>query len=414
MLCILPLFDDFFNKCAAIIRKPTEILGIISNLSLSAEVVQGLFTSLDLLAMAEGPVAVRSSAIHEDGASSSFAGQYATLLGVRGRDAIVNAILDCYRSFYTTQSLFERARAGIIENEAGLAILIQPLIDAECAGVCFSIDPVAQKRERIVVSSAWGLGVGVVDGIVPSDTDWLYRDKITIEKRNIVEKTTQVKISANGQEQIVPVPHETSRVACLPEAWLQRIAQFAIALENLFGRPQDVEWAVSGGQVWILQSRPITALPPELSASPPFPVSWQEGDQFHFWEPSYYRGYRCDPPLPLEIDQFAAIESIREETCRFMGVERNIIVKQFNGRPYSRPVPLEWSDADRRIRHQAWEDWQDRLFDEGRSMWDTWGPEVEKTTERLRAFDLQSAEGEALAGHQRPLIVSCYLIIVIC
>jgi hypothetical protein len=102
--------------------------------------------------------------------------------------------------------------------------------------------------------------------------------------------------------------------------------------------------------------------------------------------PAYYRGYRFDPPLPLEYDHFEVTESIREEACRFMGLERNQVMKQFNGRPYARPIPLDWSDADRRIRHQALEDWQDRLFDEGRSLWEVWGPEVERTTERLRAL----------------------------
>lgn len=376
-----------------------QIMAALSDLSFPAELSQALFNALEMIEAEKIPVAVRSSAIHEDSAKTSFAGQYATILGVHGSAAIGDAVLDCWRSYFTVQALFERARAGKFEKGEGMAILIQPLIDAECAGVCFSIDPVAQKRDRIVINSAWGLGVGVVEGSAANDTDWLYKDKFVVEKRRIVEKKTQVKLDANGHEQIVAVSNEASCAACLPEDWLQRIAQFGVALENLFGRPQDIEWAVAGGQVWILQSRPITALPPDLETTPSFPIEWRDKDQFFAWEPSYYRGYITDPPLPLEYDQFEAIESIREEACRFMGEERNIIVKQFNGRPYSRPVRLDWSDADRRLRHQAREDWRDRLFDEGRSLWDVWGPELEKTTERLRAFDLESTDGEALAEH---------------
>ena len=88
-----------------------------------------------------------------------------------------------------------------------------------------------------------------------------------------------------------------------------------------------MEWANAGGQVWILQSRPITALPSDLAESPPCPVVWEGGDQFYAWEPSYYRGYRYDPPLPLEYDHFEVIESIREEACCFMGVERKLVIK---------------------------------------------------------------------------------------
>ncbi len=376
-----------------------KIAVLLSELILPAEVSDALFGALPLIATERTAVAVRSSAVQEDSATTSFAGQYDTLLGVRGKEAIAEAVLACWRSFFNAQALAYRAHAAQLEKEDGMAILVQPLIEAECAGICYTIDPVAQKRERIVVNSAWGLGSGVVDGTVGNDTDWLYRDNFAVERRHIVEKKTHVTLGSAGQTQIQPLPSDQGRSACLPEEWLKRIAQISLALENLFGRPQEVEWAVAGGQVWILQSRPITALPPDLAKSPPFPVAWEDGDQFFAWEPAYYKGYKSDPPLPLEYDHFLVLESIREEACRFMGVERNVVQKSFNGRPYTRPIPLDWHDADRRLRHQALEDWQDRLFDEGHSLWDVWGPEVEKTTERLRAFDPCGADGVALADH---------------
>ena len=376
-----------------------KIAAVLNDLILPDEVGDALFRALPLIAADGTAVAVRSSAVQEDSAEASFAGQYDTLLGVREKEAISEAVLACWRSFFNAQALAYRAHAVQPEKEDGMAVLVQPLLEAECAGICYTIDPVAQKRERIVVSSSWGLGVGVVDGTAASDTDWLYRDNFAVERRHIVEKKTQVTLGGSGQIGIHAVPADRSRSACLPEKWLQCIAQFAMALENLFGRPQEVEWAVAGGQVWLLQSRPITALPPDLAESPPFPIAWEDGDQFYAWEPAYYRGYKSDPPLPLEYDHFLVLESIREEACRFMGVERNVVQKSFNGRPYTRPIPLDWHDADRRLRHQALEDWQDRLFDEGRSLWDVWGPEVEKTTERLRAFDPAAADGVALADH---------------
>lgn len=197
---------------------------------------RALFDALPLIATEKMAVAVRSSAIHKDSVTSSFAGQYSTILGVRGQGAIEEAVLDCWHSFFSAQALFERARTGEVEKEDGMAILIQPLVEAECAGVCFSVDPVAQKRERIVVNSAWGLGLGVVEGSVASDIDWLYRENFGIEQRHIVEKKTQVRLDASGQAQIEPVSQGYGRAACLPKAWLKRIGQFALALENLFGR----------------------------------------------------------------------------------------------------------------------------------------------------------------------------------
>lgn len=376
-----------------------QISQLLAGLSLPDEIQEPLLAALGERDLQDVPLAVRSSAVHEDGTAASFAGQYVTSLGVHGQTAVVEAVLHCWRSFYTAQAIFARAQAPILAHVRALALLIQPLIDAECAGVAFSLDPVAQTRERIVVSSAWGLGSGVAGGIVPSDTDWLYRDKLAVQKRHIVAKDRQVKLDDAGREQILPVPQEAVPAACLPEAWLRRVGQFAVASEHLFGRPQEVEWAIAGEKVWVLQSRPITALPPDLAAALPFPVDWAHGDQFHAWIPSHYRGYRSDPPLPLEYDQFLAMESIREEACRFMGLERHITLKRFNGYLYERSQPINWSDADRRLRHQAWQDWQDRLFDEGRSLWEVWGPEVELAAERLHAFDVNKAGGEALARH---------------
>jgi len=149
-----------------------------------------------------------------------------------------------------------------------MAVLIQPIVDADCAGVCFSVDPVAHKRGRIVINSAWGLGAGVANGSVPNDTDWLYRHDFSIEKRHIVVKDKQLKLDGSGQTQTQPVAEAYRRAACLPQSWLVRVAQFAIALENLFGSPQDVEWAIAGKKLWILQSRPIQREPPKDEVSP--------------------------------------------------------------------------------------------------------------------------------------------------
>jgi phosphohistidine swiveling domain-containing protein len=376
-----------------------EINALLAAWSLPPDISKPLFNALKQIAAADTLLAVRSSAIFEDGAVHSFAGQYATVLGVRGQAEVKEAVLSCWRSFYSPQALLERSRAAAPDQEDGMAVLIQPLIEAECAGVCFTVDPVAQKRERILVNSAWGLGAGVVDGSVASDIDWLYRKNFAIEKRHIVEKKSQIQLHSSGRPRIIPVPQVYSRAACLPDTWLKRIAHFAIALENLFWSAQDVEWAVADGQVWILQSRPITAIPPELSAVPPYPVEWEEGEELHAWMPGYFRSYQSDPPLPLEYDYFELLQSTYEETCRFMGVERYAIMKQINGRPYSRPEPMGWSDAERRVRHQALEEWRDRLFDEGRTPWEVWGPEVEAALARLRAFNLEQADGEALALH---------------
>jgi rifampicin phosphotransferase len=347
--------------------------------------------------MIEGKtVAVRSSATAEDQTDASYAGQYATILGVRGIDAVQEAIINCWRSFYEPQALVARAAHNSLGKEEAMAVIIQAMVDAECSGVCFSIDPVQQRRDLSVINAAWGLGLGVVDGQVVTDTMWLRRPSLEIDRREIPEKHAQIILAPDGGVQTTDILDERRKASCLPEAWARRIAQFGLAAEALSGKPQDVEWVIANQQLWILQSRPITALSPELAQTPRFPIKQKIE---HFWSLMDEYGIDRGPLLPLEQDAILVAESIREEACRFMGVDRNQETHFFNGRAYNRPLPMNSSDGDRRIRGQAIKDLNDRLHEQRLTAWDYWGPEIIRTTERLRAFDPTSADGKALAEH---------------
>jgi pyruvate,water dikinase len=152
-------------------------------------------------------------------------------LGVAGPEAIQAAIVACWRSFFSANALVARAQRDSRTGDDAMAVLIQPLIEAECAGVCFSVDSIQQRRDLILAQAAWGLGAGVVDGTVPVDTAWVRRSDFSVERRQIVEKTRRMAINRAGELQVEPVPAEQAQAACLPEPWLQRIAQFAVAAE---------------------------------------------------------------------------------------------------------------------------------------------------------------------------------------
>jgi rifampicin phosphotransferase len=344
------------------------------------------------------PVAVRSSSTAEDQAEASFAGQYMTELGVVGIAAIQAAILACWRSFYHPHALLYRAQQNMLDSHHAMGVIIQLMIDAECAGVCFSVDPVQQRRDLIVINAAWGLGVGVVDGDVASDTAWVQRSGFQVERHQVSEKSWRIGLSPGGGVKRIAVGGEQSKAACLPQSWAQRIAQFSVAAELALGQPQDVEWAIADQQVWLLQSRPITALPPELQRMPNFPVEWMnEQDSRHHWSLMEESG--AEPLPPLEQDHIRIREAMREETCRFLGADRNLEVRFFNGRAYSRPLALNLSEGDKRIRRQAMQDLQNRLHEQRLTAWDYWGPEIIRATERLRAFDATRADGDMLADH---------------
>jgi rifampicin phosphotransferase len=375
-----------------------RITSLLLDLAVPAVIKMALQDLLPQIANETTPLVVRSSATGEDGAEVSFAGQYHTVLGVFGEEALQAAILSCWRSFFSPNALVARAAHPAVGEGEGMAVLIQPLIEAECAGVCFSVDPVQQRQDRLVVNAGWGLGAGVVDGSVATDTTWLRRNDFSRQQSRIVEKPEQIIFDRERGLQRIAVPAEARRAACLPEAWLERIAQFGLAAELLLGHAQDMEWAIAADQVWILQSRPITGLPPELAHTPFFSVSWASAEEARFlWRKE--EGLWPEFMLPLEQDHLARFETAWEEASRLLGVERKLGFKYCQGRAYSRPIPIDWTAVERRIRRAAMEDLGERLQQEGRTPWDHWGPEIIKATERLHAFDDDTATGPALAEH---------------
>lgn len=374
------------------------ITDTLSDLIVPNDVLAELGQLLPAIAEAQTPLAVRSSATAEDLSGASFAGQYATVLGVRGEKALTYAIVECWRSFYTANALAERAKHGAIGGDEGMAVLIQQMIDAECAGVCFTIGPVQQNPEFMVVDAAWGLGIGAVDGAVATDVVRVRRDGLVVEDQQIVEKPEQIALDPEQGVQRVAVPEERRRAACLPESWLRRVASYALAAEVLLGRPQDVEWAIADKHVWILQSRPITTLPAEMAQIPPFPVTWEnERDRFLLWNLNY--SSRRSVPLPLEAEVSKLFNEAGVDARRIRGAHNISLMRIINGREYSSQAPSPLREGDRRIRKAVIEDRNARLRDAGTNLWEDAAPEVIAATRRLDAFDLQNADAAQLAEH---------------
>src|SRR5574338_461101 len=211
------------------------------------------------------PLAVRSSAVQEGLPEASLAGLFRASLNVTGAARLEGAVLDCWRSYLTSTS-----QGG----QGGMAILLQPLIEAECAGVCFTVDPVRLQPENLLVVSGWGLGAGVVGGSVPTDTALLRRFDLRVEKLTVANKHIAMRPASESGITPTPLPPELSNIPCLPDDWLHRIGEYGLAIEQVFGAPQDIEWAIANGQVWIHQSRPITALPVEVREAVRYPIHW--------------------------------------------------------------------------------------------------------------------------------------------
>lgn len=199
-----------------------------------------------------GPVAVRSSATAEDLPGASFAGQQDTYLDIAGIDAVLDAVQRCWASLWTDRAVAYRAAQGIEGSGVALAVVVQRMVDAASAGVLFTADPVTGRRRQAVLDAARGLGEAVVSGTVDPD--------------HFVVDTSAGRIldrRRGGQDE--------DRGFSITDTQVVELARLGDRVEESFGSPQDIEWAMdAAGHAWLTQSRPITTLYPiPVRAAPP-------------------------------------------------------------------------------------------------------------------------------------------------
>jgi pyruvate,water dikinase len=209
--------------------------------------------SADLIDLVDVPLAVRSSAISEDSREASFAGQHLTVLNVVGDDAVLVAIQRVWQSGTDEAALAYRRRMGMADDPR-MGVVVQRLVPADVAGVLFTSDPVSGASDRWVIEASWGLGEAVVAGLVSPDLYIASPSGDLLGARQGRKKVAVMPDAGGGTSQRVV---EDDRW-CLDEAAVQALAGLGAACERLFGPRQDIEWALSGGKPWLLQSRPIT------------------------------------------------------------------------------------------------------------------------------------------------------------
>lgn len=202
-------------------------------------------------------VAVRSSACAEDSDGASFAGQQETYLNVHGADEVVRRVRECWASFFSERALFYRVRKGSLAD-LGMAVVVQRQLAPEKAGVMFTIDPVRRRRDQLMIEAVWGLGETLVSGQVTPDHYVVARDG-TVKQAKVAVQPVALVPSPDGGTEVRSLEPEAGGRRVLDDDELCRLTQLGNRLQEYFGGPQDVEWAVHGGQLYLLQSRPVTA-----------------------------------------------------------------------------------------------------------------------------------------------------------
>lgn len=206
-----------------------------------------------------GPLAVRSSAVDEDGAEASFAGQHLTLLNVPSWEELSAALSEIWWSANSDSAITYRQRVGLFTRPS-VGVVVQALLDPDTAGVMFTQNPVTGADERVIEAS-WGLGEAVVAGLVIPDNYRLARSGEVLERKAGLKKLA-VRTLPQGGTVEQPVAPELVERLCLDESQLAQLSQLADRCEQVYGRARDIEWAIADGTLYLLQCRAVTRAGP--------------------------------------------------------------------------------------------------------------------------------------------------------
>ncbi|HLF74743.1 MAG TPA: PEP/pyruvate-binding domain-containing protein [Anaerolineales bacterium] len=279
------------------------------------------------------PVAVRSSATAEDLPDLSFAGQQDTYLNVVGDEQLLAAVINCWSSLWTARAIGYRIRNGIDHHEAALAVIVQEMVQSESSGVLFTANPLTGLRSEAVIDAVLGLGEALVSGQVEPDhyvVDTLHNKIIA---KTLGAKKISTRARAGGGVEVIEA--DAGAWQALSDEDIRRLAAAGGQIQEEYGFPQDIEWALADGKLYILQSRPITSL---------FPVPEVSFDPLEVWFSFGAAQGMMAPITPLGMD---AIFNLVAGAGRMFGVQmRPEEVKVFT--PAGERIWIRISDL---IRH---------------------------------------------------------------
>lgn len=358
-------------------------------------------------ALSAEAVAVRSSATAEDLPSASFAGQQESYLNVRSPEVLRDAVKRCWASLWTARAITYRMRQGIAPDAVSLAVVVQQMVEAEAAGVLFTANPTNGRRDQIVINAAWGLGEAVVGGIVTPDQWVVDKGSGQVLSQQIAEKNVMTVYGPQGTTD-QPVPEQKRRQSAISNEVVDQLVRHAVQIEEHYQTPMDIEWAVAHGKIWILQARPITALP-EQTTQPV--VTWESPIPGAKWVRRQVVEHMPDPLSPLFAELYLpALESSVADMQGAMGVPRLLreglidspMFVTVNGYAYMRmDINLHWwtlpvifpamaMGVTRMLRNAGVRYWRDEIL-----------PAYQATVDRWRSVDLsQKQDEELLAGIQ--------------
>lgn len=250
--------NEELNKASKEVRYAIENVKMPDDLKLS--IIESYHKMCELNGDDETFVAVRSSATAEDLPDASFAGQQETFLNMKGNEQVLQAVQECFSSLFTPRAIFYREEKGFDHFEVALAAVVQKMVNADQAGVMFTVNPINQDYNQMVIEGAWGLGEGVVSGTVSPDTYIVAKDTQEVLSVNVARKDTMFIKDADGVTKEIKTPEDLIEKQVLSEEMIKKLENVGQTIENHYKRPMDIEWSIENGEIYMLQARPITTL----------------------------------------------------------------------------------------------------------------------------------------------------------
>jgi len=205
-------------------------------------------------------VAVRSSATAEDLPDASFAGQQASFLNIKGDAEVVKTVQKCWASLFEARAIFYREQQKFDHFKVGIAVPVQKMVQSDVSGIMFSINPVTNDMNSIIIEAVYGLGEYIVGGVITPDHYEIDKKTLEIKNKIIVNQTHKLALRKDGGNEDTPISIEWQNIQKLWDESITPLAELSKRLEHHYGKPQDSEWAVEKGQLYIVQTRPITTI----------------------------------------------------------------------------------------------------------------------------------------------------------
>jgi pyruvate,water dikinase len=235
----------------------SQIRALIANAKMPSDLAKDITAEFKKLKSAF--VAVRSSATAEDSSAASWAGELETYLNTTDKTLLDN-VKKCWSSLFTPRAIFYRHEKKMLKTKVSVAVVIQKMVDSEISGIAFTVHPVTQDRNQMIIEAGYGLGEAIVSGSVTPDSYVIEKKELSIIDINISEQERKIIKGVKGGIKWVPVLKSVQGKQKLNGKQIIELAKICLAIENHYKFPCDIEWAQEKGKFYITQSRPITTL----------------------------------------------------------------------------------------------------------------------------------------------------------